>query len=466
MTQDGGPLWRAPGSRPDAPSGRPEQRPAAPEGEPHEAPHPDPGTRQPGSWAAPGGPTPPWEAPTGGGAPYGAGQPPHGGPPGHGGWGPPGGDPPGHGGPEWPAAGPPLPPRPGVVALRPLTLGDIFNGAFSYIRHNPRASLGLAVIVMAVASLLPALGYGSLTNDLLTFEEQLSDQTAVAPEELFPFSTFSTVSMLGGSLISFAAGTILSGLLAGVVGLAVLGRRVTLGEAVRAVRGRIGAVFGLGAITVLLSLLWFVLLMAVLTGGLLLTAVEPVSGVLVLVVGLVLATVLAAWVYIKLALAMPAVVLERVGPFHAIGRSWTLVRRSWWRVFGILLLAQIIAGVVANLLVTPFSLVSAVTPFIGADAPWVPVANAASVYLGSVISGAVTSPFAAGVTTLLYVDMRMRREGLDLRLRGAAASGRQVDVDVYRTTAAPAPPGYPPAAGQWPGPPGDGPAPGGPGGPA
>jgi len=36
----------------------------------------------------------------------------------------------------------------------------------------------------------------------------------------------------------------------------------------------------------------------------------------------------------------------------------------------------------------------------------------------------VTRPITAGVTVLLYVDMRMRKEGLDLALRTASGSGQ------------------------------------------
>src|SRR6476646_3719627 len=51
---------------------------------------------------------------------------------------------------------PPMPPaiRPGVIPLRPLTLTDILNGAFSYIRTNPKATLGLTTIVVVIAQLV------------------------------------------------------------------------------------------------------------------------------------------------------------------------------------------------------------------------------------------------------------------------------------------------------------------------
>src|SRR5699024_12316389 len=68
------------------------------------------------------------------------------------GFAPPGGSsafqpsPPGaHGGGPVPGCAPP-PRRPGVVPLRPMTLGDILNGAFGLIRHNPRTTIGLSLL--------------------------------------------------------------------------------------------------------------------------------------------------------------------------------------------------------------------------------------------------------------------------------------------------------------------------------
>ena len=42
--------------------------------------------------------------------------------------------------------------------------------------------------------------------------------------------------------------------------------------------------------------------------------------------------------------------------------------------------------------------------------------------IGAIAAGTVTRPITAGVTVLLYVDMRMRKEGLDLALRTASGT--------------------------------------------
>ena len=51
--------------------------------------------------------------------------------------------------------GMPVAHKPGAIPLRPLVLSDIFDGAFRIIRYNPRATIGAAVLVSAVAMIVP-----------------------------------------------------------------------------------------------------------------------------------------------------------------------------------------------------------------------------------------------------------------------------------------------------------------------
>ncbi len=128
--------------------------------------------------------------------------------------------------------------------------------------------------------------------------------------------------------------------------------------------------------------------------------------------------------------------LEKQGIVTAMRRSARLVRGSWWRVFGIQLLAAIIAYVVAAIIVIPFTFLAAafsgdgVTGFVsttGGDIGWTFLIISG---IGSVIGSMITFPITAGVTVLLYIDQRIRREALDLELaraagvQGADATGR------------------------------------------
>lgn len=118
--------------------------------------------------------------------------------------------------------------------------------------------------------------------------------------------------------------------------------------------------------------------------------------------------------------------LEKQGILTAMRRSARLVRGSWWRVFGIQLLAAIIAYVVAAIIVIPFTFLAAafggdgITGLMstaGGDIGWTFLIISG---IGSVIGSTITFPITAGVTVLLYIDQRIRREALDLELARAA----------------------------------------------
>lgn len=116
--------------------------------------------------------------------------------------------------------------------------------------------------------------------------------------------------------------------------------------------------------------------------------------------------------------------LEKQGIRKSMGRSVKLVRGSWWRVFGIQLLAAIIANIVAAIIVVPFTFLAAATSgggisglMDGGDVGWTFLIISG---IGSVIGSMITFPISAGVTVLLYIDQRIRREALDLELARAA----------------------------------------------
>lgn len=118
--------------------------------------------------------------------------------------------------------------------------------------------------------------------------------------------------------------------------------------------------------------------------------------------------------------------LEKQGIKKAMSRSAKLVQGTWWRIFGIQLLATLIANVVASIIVIPFTLLAAALSGDGLTG-WLNtgVGSLGWTFLiisgiGSVIGSMITFPITAGVTVLLYIDQRIRREALDLELARAA----------------------------------------------
>jgi hypothetical protein len=310
--------------------------------------------------------------------------------------------------------GPPVH-KPGVVALRPLTLGDFFDGAFKTIRLNPGAMVGLAALVTSVFLVVPVL-------------------LSLALAALGELSTGSTTSGLGGveggalvmtylgSFLGVFATVVLNGMLVHVVAEAVLGRRTTIGAAWAATRGRMWRLVGLMLTTLVVALVLFGVPVAVGVGVGIRSGVGP--GLLVGVPLLLAALVLYLFVQVRFfLLAAPALVLERSGVLASMRRAGGLSRGQFWRLFGTMLLTALLVGVVGQVVAVPLGLVGAVGPllFPGTTGALVLVFSS---FVTQVVVGALTTPFTSAVTALQYVDQRIRKEGLDVQLIAASQGHR------------------------------------------
>ena len=150
---------------------------------------------------------------------------------------------------------------------------------------------------------------------------------------------------------------------------AMRGQPFTIGDSFRAASGRLGAVFGAallgGLITVLLTLLLLV------------------PGVMALC---------------ALYVALPACVVERLGPVKCLGRSRALTSGARWRIFGMILVVGLIGAM------------------LGGSAGGVVGATKNSVAIGFVtyLAGVIGNAFSAVLAAVTYRDLRVAKEGIDI----------------------------------------------------
>ncbi|WP_203708941.1 glycerophosphoryl diester phosphodiesterase membrane domain-containing protein, partial [Cellulomonas marina] len=383
-----------------------------------------PGAPPPGAPAVPPVPPVPPSAP--GPAGYGP-QPPGYGPqpPGYGpqpsGHGP---QPPGYG-PQPPGYGPapagtqpwgagawqPPPLQPGIVPLRPLSLGEVLDGAFRAVRANPKVMFGLAGLVVTVAVLIGAVLQWYLAPFLVG---ALGDLTVEADPTALPTDQFGPVlGSLVQSVVVGIATPVLTGLVIVSVSRSVLGQRIELREALRQPRA------------------WWVLLFTLVQGAALVLVVGGwVAGVVALaqvseggavalgLVGALALLVVSVWVTVRVLLVPPALVLEGGRFWPSVARGWRLSRGSFWRLLGTYLLVSLLVGIVAQIVLTPAGVLAAV---LGAGLGSGTYLAITSVF--TVVATTLAATYLAAVVALLYVDVRMRREGLDIELARAAAGG-------------------------------------------
>jgi hypothetical protein len=304
--------------------------------------------------------------------------------------------------------------KPGAIPLRPLVLSDIFDGAFRIIRYNPRATIGAAVLVSAVAMTVPVIAgllsgsTGGLRPDPNT--DTLSDSQLL-----------SLLIALGGLLVGAQLQAIgllfVSGMIAHVSAAAAVGRRLTMAEAWAATRGKRWRLVGMSFLLGLAVVLAIGVAVGVLVVGIVVFD-APLGAAVVVGLGLTALSVVGlAWFYVRVrALAVPTLMLEPVGIWGALGRAVRLTHHQFWRLLGLLLLTALVVGVAGTILRLPFTITGEVFLTSADETTYGLLIYLLMTSIGTVISSAVLQPFSAAVSALLYIDQRMRKEAYDVEL--------------------------------------------------
>ncbi|MFD7918510.1 hypothetical protein ACFV3R_04710 [Streptomyces sp. NPDC059740] len=330
---------------------------------------------------------------------------------------------------------PPPAPKPGIVPLRPLRAGEIIGGAITALRTHWRTMLGVslafAVLTEVVVTVVNGLWFDAPGSTTPSASDALSSSSvSLNPSDYLGTSFSSLIDLLGSVVVT--------ALLTVVVGRAVLGRRTTTGEAWHDARGRL---LRLLALLVLLPLgVALVVVVGAVPGLLLIAADAPRAGGPLALFGCLVTGCLGVWLWIRYSLAAPALMLEKQGALQALRRSAKLTRGAWWRVLGVQLLAYLVTGLVQFVLQIPALIVAFIldadhlTRWMEGrtDAGWTVLI---CMGVAGVVSSALAFPFTAGVTALLYMDQRVRRESLDVELGRAAGIPGYDQVPGPHTTA-------------------------------
>ncbi len=314
-----------------------------------------------------------------------------------------------------PPAAPPTRPRPGGLAavpfaghllpLRRLTVADVLDGAFRIIRAvvGPAAVIVLVVIGplrfatnLVLSRVAPEIVGGGLAalTDLDVFAAAPADNTLVLTNLL---------SGLLGYLLSLVASAGVVALLLTVDrgGPADVGGPLRL--AFRVLVPTLVASFLLGALGIAAAIAGAV--------GSLLLVVIPVLGILVFVLLVLPLYVVGTAAFVALiTLVVPVAVAERRGPLATLTRTVQVFARQPLRIAWITLLVGVVTAVLALALQLPFLLLAGVVPTGG----WAIEA------LGQTAGQVLSVPVSAAAALLVYLDVRVRSEAVDLRVRARA----------------------------------------------
>ncbi len=288
-----------------------------------------------------------------------------------------------------------------------MPLGELLDESFKLYRRHFAVIAGVALAVI-LPTLVVTLISGSYRANNFTYLQQLiqnsSDPAALQALQsrqpqfspiyflTFPIALLLLPLTLGA--IYYAATSLAAGHTE-TVGSVLLGtlRRYfgILGTAILSGLPAVGAV-----LIVVLLVVIFVALHA--------NAVAVAIGIL----GGLAAFVFIVWLGIRWALAYAVLLAERVNPARALGRSFALVAGNWWRTLGILLLVGILASILQSAIGALFTGIAALVPGLNDDL------RAAAVTVVSALVNAIVGAISPIAITMLYLDLRVRKEGVDL----------------------------------------------------
>ncbi len=320
--------------------------------------------------------------------------------------------------------------------LRPWLPVDLLDNAARTISENKTVMLGLPVLgsLIVVAAQL-AIAQFSVPGGL----EGLFGTSDPADDELSAANVAGLVVLYGSELVLYTvAATVLSGIIAIAAVRSQLQARVGARELLRLIRPSLPALLGVGAIQALVLLglfaAWFGLTFGVAAGMAVVSSVA--AGLVAVALGLAGVPVLVV-IGVRLSMAGTVILLEgrkapdvglyvpqRVGVGAALKRSWRLVRGRFWRTFGILMFAGLVVSIVGYAIqFGVMTLALSLSAWIGSDESDAGQLAAISVGVASGIGILLTTianlSFVSAVQAMIYLDLRVRREGLDLWMRPA-----------------------------------------------
>lgn len=287
--------------------------------------------------------------------------------------------------------------------LRPLTFGEVLDGSFTLYRRH--------FLTMFVTALIPLVPMALLWTEV--FRVVLSQGPQVDTEAL---------EQLGGMmvllwLVGWIGFTLMWSALARQFSEGYGGGEVSLADGWRQALRAFFPLLGVGALVAIAAVaVSIALTLAVFVVGLVLAfGQSETAGVIIallLWLGMIVVFLVAA---AFLFAVVPAVVVERLGPVDAIGRSFRLARGAVGRLVGLIL----VCGVLAWIPGFGAAWVVALATGTGGEAQEVPVRAFLLQQAVSVLAWAVSNPFVVGCLVLQYYDRRVRTEAYDLELATA-----------------------------------------------
>ena len=333
--------------------------------------------------------------------------------------------------------------QPGTLPLRSMTLGDYFSSMFGTIRKSPGLFFGAALIFGSLAAILAATGeffimrsFGTALFDPYSEFDQIFSGAGIG---FFGAMILSQLVMLLGQTFNW-------GMYSAMAARGAVGMKTSLSQGFRLLSGQWGRLLGLLALLVLaMIVLWtVVILLAFLVFAVTFAGGEPESGAAIaatvfgVLAAFAIPLLVGLYFAIRWHLVIPAIVIEDIGVFAALRRSWALTRGYFWRTLGIVLLFALILGIVSAIITSPLSFISGfILASAGTEAQLFGSMLVVNLLITAIASlaGFIVTNMGVLVSIFFYFDYRFRKEGLGLHFQQLASQhGPNTATDRFDTS--------------------------------
>jgi hypothetical protein len=294
--------------------------------------------------------------------------------------------------------------------LRPLTLGELLDRAFTLYRRHFWLFVGLMALPSTI-TLLISVGLQLLSSFTPAAGSQGPDIDEAAVTRIIGFMAIFVVGFVVLMLAYWIAYMVALGATTVAVSEIYVGRPATVASSYGHMRGRIGRLLLLSLFVALRVFGIFLGLMSIVTvlsiGAAI--AARPL-GAIIVALGMIGSFVACGLYALRFAVSVPALVLEDVSAGAALRRSIALIRGNLGRTAVLVIFAMIITYAAMALFQGPFAVGAMMAGPESRTAFWLNLAGAVTGTLG----GAVSGPLMIIALALHYYDVRIRKEGLDL----------------------------------------------------
>jgi hypothetical protein len=290
--------------------------------------------------------------------------------------------------------------------LRPLGVGDVLDRTFTVYRSKPLVFIALSAIwYLLLVLVFVVLAVVIFAGALAAFSRQATtpspDQIAGAAVGIIGFVIVAVIV----AILLFAAQ---SAALVHAAGRRYLAKDAAIGESFRAGLSASPRLFVAGILVFLAIIgIWAVLVIVAAIAN------QGVAWVVAILAGIVATAFLGcSWL-----VAPVIVVVEKMGPIAALGRAWRLSAGNRWRIFGIQVLLFILNLVLSLLIGGIFGGIAASGVQSGQGGQ---VGISVVQSLVNLASTIIWAPVEWIAFTVLYYDLRVRKEAFDLQLAAEA----------------------------------------------